>query len=125
LNELLNNRLGDNIENFDRPEWISRLLQSPPNQDLVSMEDIIVVPDTSEKYPDFARVLYCDLDKSLVLLYIMLFIVLDEAIGRPGDNGLIALFVVYVFERFLRMVREDWGKSNLCEKAYVDERFLG
>ena len=69
--------------------------------------------------------LYCSLDFSLVLLYIMFFIVLDEAIGRPADNGLIALFFVYVIERILREVRADWGKSNLCEKAYVDERFLG
>jgi len=36
------------------------------------------------------------------MLYIMSFIVLDEAIGRPGDNGLIALFVVYLIERILR-----------------------
>ena len=58
-------------------------------------------------------------------MYIMFFIILDEAFSRPGDNGLIALFFVYLIERAFRYIRAEWGEKNLCEKAYVDDRFLG
>ena len=122
LNTLLKKHLGDHIQaSAIRPDngW-ARLFQGPPDGD---PEKVVVVVDGAERYPSFEAVLYCSLDSSLVLLYIMFFIVFESAVTFE-DNGLLSLFCVYFIERFLRSLRASWGTGNLSERAYVDDRFL-
>ena len=81
----------------------------------------MVIEDPVEQYPSFQNVLYCSLDLSLVLLYIMFFFFFDILFD---GNGLLSVFAVYVVERLLRYVRAELGERNLCAKAHVDDRFL-
>jgi|APSaa5957512535_1039671.scaffolds.fasta_scaffold555771_1 hypothetical protein len=85
------------------------------------METLAVIEDPSEQYPSFQNVLYCSLDPSLVLLYIMFFFFFDILFS---GNGLLSVFAVYAVERLYRHIRTELGESNLCEKAHVDENFL-
>lgn len=123
LNTLLKKYLGDHITTIIPETGWSRLFQGPPEGDPAASERVVVVVDGAERYPSFEAVLYCSLDSSLVLLYIMFFIVFESAVTFE-DNGLLSLFCVYFIERFLRNLRASWGTSNLSERAYVDDRFL-
>lgn len=88
---------------------------------LATMEKLVVIEDNVEQYPSFQNVLYCSLDGSLVLLYIMFFYFFDMLFD---GNGLLSVFAVWVVERALRALRAELGEKNLCQKAHVDERFL-
>jgi len=66
----------------------------------------------------------CSLDYSLVLIYIMFFMQFEFWWGGHG-NSMLSLFLVYVIERIVRKIRREMGIKNLCNKAHVDERFLG
>jgi hypothetical protein len=85
------------------------------------MDRLVVIEDPVEQYPSFQNVLYCSLDLSLVLLYIMFFYYFDMLFN---GNGLLSVFAVYVVERALRYVRAELGERNLCQRAHVDDRFL-
>jgi hypothetical protein len=85
------------------------------------MEDLVVVEDGAEQYPSFVNMLYCSLDPSLVLLYIMCFFFFDIALNQ---NALLAAFCTYAVERILRYIRASLGENNLCEKGYIEENFL-
>jgi len=82
---------------------------------------VVVIEDPVEQYPSFQNVLYCSLDLSLVLLYIMFFFFFDIIFN---GNGLLSVFAVYCVERVLAYVRAELGERNLCQKAHVDDRFL-
>ena len=82
------------------------LKNPPPALDIAKITEPKVVEDPVEWYPSFDKVLYCSLDVDLLLLYIMFFIVFEIALAR---NSLLSLFLVYLIERFLRMVRIDQG----------------
>ena len=99
------------------------MLQSPPEGLKVTGPDakLNVVSDNTEQYPSFSRLLYGSLDMQLVMLYILLFIFF---LRLSDHNDMLALFIVYFFEQCIRSLRDDWGKSNMCNKTYVDERFL-
>ena len=88
---------------------------------LADMDRLVVIEDPVEQYPSFQNVLYCSLDLSLVLLYIMFFYYFDILFN---GNGLLSVFAVYVVERALRYVRAELGEWNLCQRAHVDDRFL-
>lgn len=79
---------------------------SGPAVDIAGISELLVVEDPVEWYPSFDKVLYCSLDVDLLLLYIMFFIVFEIALAR---NSLLSLFLVYLIERLLRMVRIDQG----------------
>jgi len=99
-------------------------MKTPPsNVNVQSIDKIVVVEDNVEQYPNFYKMLYCSLDYSLVLLYIMLFIIFELMWGGHG-NAMLSIFLVYIVERVLRHVRFEVGKTNLCKKSFVDERFL-
>jgi hypothetical protein len=80
-----------------------------------------VVQDLGERSPGFVRLLYGDLDWSMLDLYIMLFTAFDEWLG---NNSLLALFIVYCIEYVFKWLRHRVGVRNLSAKAYVDDRFL-
>lgn len=126
INQLLKSKLGDNIltDQIKSDTWTERLLRSPPQSiNCEKLEKIMVVEDNVEQYPQFFRMLYCSLDYSLVLLYTMFFLEFEHMWGGNG-NPMLSIFLVYIFERALRYVRGKWSKTNLCNKAHVDERFL-
>jgi len=129
VNELLKGALADNIAQDQikvETAW-SRLVGALPvsGRDqpiaLETLSKLVVIKDPVEQYPSFVNVLYCSLDFSLVLLYIMLFYFLDMLFN---GNSLLSIFAVYVVERVLRYIRAELGERNLCNKAHVDERFL-
>ena len=128
LTKLLKEKLGDRIDpgtQLKVESLASRLLSAPPDGvDVEKLQDLVVVEDKVEQYPSFYKLLYCSLDYTLVLLYIMLFIFFEMLLGDRG-NSLLSLFLVYLVERALRKGRQSTGTDNLCEKAYVDGRFLG
>jgi hypothetical protein len=70
----------------------------------------VVVEDDIERFPSFSSLLYGSLDYSLMVLYILLFIVLQEALGF---NSMLSVFCVYILEKVLREVRSELGQSNL------------
>ena len=132
LNQLLGSYLGDHIGRADIftsrndgcVEMWRRLVRAPPvePEELETREKVLVVEDRWERYPSFEELLYCDLDRSLVLIYIMLFAVFEEAVPA---NGLLSLLCAYVVERILRWRRAEKGVDRLRARAYVGERFLG
>ena len=65
--------------------------------------------------------MYCNLDYSLLILYIMYFIFFIEAFKF---NSLLSLFLVYVIERILRHIRSTIGESTLSKKSYIDQNFF-
>ena len=97
-----------------------RLVRSPPVPP-EELEKVLVVEDPYERYPSFAALLYCDLEWSLVRIYIMLFAVFEELVPA---NGLLSLLCAYVVERILRWRRAEKGAATLRARAYVGERFL-
>jgi hypothetical protein len=66
----------------------------------------MVVEDPDERYPSFEHVLYCSLDYSLLLLYIMYFIVIE---GFVKQNSLLSMLIVYIIERVFREIRKRFG----------------
>ena len=65
--------------------------------------------------------LYRNLDRAMLDLYIMLFITFDEWLI---NNSMLAIFLVWIIERIMRAIRQTMSVSNLSKKAYVDDRFL-
>ena len=90
--------------------------------DIRSLDGPLVVQDLGERSPSFLRLLYKDLDWSMLDLYIMLFTAFDEWLS---DNSLLALFIVYCIQYVYKEIRQRVGVRNLSAKAYVDDRFLG
>jgi hypothetical protein len=91
----------------------------PPSK--AKFESITVVEDPDERYPTFEHVLYCSLDYSMLLLYIMYFMVFEAFIA---SNSLLSIFCVYVIERIIRYARAELGQSQMCKKTYIDQSFL-
>lgn len=131
MNDLLKGKLAGNIKETQikvETAW-SRLIGSLPKVSdrdanpipLETMQELVVIEDPVEQYPRFQNVLYCSLDGSLVLLYIMFFFFFDMLFD---GNSLLSIFAVYCVERVLRYIRAELGERNLCNKAHVDERFL-
>lgn len=78
--------------------------------------------DLGEATPSFVNMLYRDMDRAMLDLYIMLFTAFDEWLG---GNSLLALLIVWCIERVYREIRARLSVRNLSKKAYVDDRFLG
>jgi len=64
--------------------------------------------------------MYCSLDYQLVILYCLVFSLFDRVTG----SSLIAVFIIYVVEKFLWKLRALLGESNLSKKTLIDDRFL-
>lgn len=117
--------LGDGLEakQIKASDWKTRWAGAPPeDEDIGQLSAPLVVQDLGEASPSFVRMLYRDLDRAMLDLYIMLFIAFDEWLG---DNSLLALFLVWCVERVYREIRGRVSVRNLSKKAYVDDRFLG
>lgn len=117
--------LGDALEQqqIKMSTWKTRWAGAPPEGvDVGTLAAPIVVQDVGEGSPGFDRLLYRDMDRAMLDLYIMLFIAFDEWLV---DNSLLALFLVWCIERVYREIRGRVSVRNLSKKAYVDDRFLG
>lgn len=64
--------------------------------------------------------MYQSLDYQLVVLYILWFYFVDLVTMNP----MLAIFVVYLLERGLRMIRTTLGANNLAKKSMLDKKFL-
>merc|ERR1712146_681891 len=95
----------------------TRWARAPPS-DVSHLTEPLVVQDPGEDSPTFARLLYRDMDWTMLDLYIMLFVAFDDWLG----NSLLALFIVYCIECVYRLIRQRVSVSNLSKKAYVDDR---
>ena len=118
--------MGDNIEKgqIKMDSWWTRIMQSPPSgMSVEGLGKVAVVTDNIESYPSFFRILFCNLDYSLVQIYTLLFFQLELFWGDDG-NPLLSLFIVYLVEKILRHIRYSLGCKNMCNKAHVDSRFL-
>ena len=127
INRLLLTKLADNIQQTQicHEEWSNRLFGTIPRNvapmnDLTKMTELKVIQDKVEQYPNFRSVLYCSLDPSLLIMYILFFFVLDKLF----ENTLLAVFFTYLVERLFRFIRSELGENNLVNKAHCDERFL-
>ena len=126
LNQKWKSKLADNImqDQIKSDTWWQRLMKAPPAKiNVQNIDKLYVVEDNVEQYPNFYKMLYCSLDYSLMLLYIMLFMMFELMWGGHG-NAMLSIFLVYIVERILRHIRYEVGKNNLCGKSYVDKRFL-
>ena len=126
ITRLFKSKLADNIgaTQILEDSWYDRLVNSPPDRvDPATLDRLVVVSDKVEQYPSFFKVLFCSLDYSLVMMYALLFCILEEIWGEQG-NSLLSLFIVYIVEQVLRALRQRLGEKNLVKKAFVDERFL-
>mmetsp|Transcript_10387 Transcript_10387/g.17438 ORF Transcript_10387/g.17438 Transcript_10387/m.17438 type:complete len:163 (-) Transcript_10387:14-502(-) len=122
LTEFVQKNIGDNIKQIVSHQWIDRLLQCPPaGYDIAKLKDILVIQDDAEEFPSFTRAMYCNIDYSLLILYIMYFIFFVEAFKF---NSLLSLFLVYVIERVLRHIRSTIGENTLSQKSYIDKNFF-
>jgi hypothetical protein len=121
LNQTLASKLGDHLES-GQIKKLSRgnnLVGAPPSE--VKWDKLMVVEDPDERYPSFEHVLYCSLDYSLLILYIMFFILIEALVKQ---NSLLSMFIVYIIERIFRKIRKDFGRYQMCKKTYVDSCFL-
>jgi len=70
--------------------------------------------------PSFGQILYQNLDFDLVPLYVLWFFFVERWTG----NAPLAIFVVYLLERGLRIIRKVLGKRNLQAKSMIPANFM-
>ena len=124
ISDLLRDKLGDALqsEQIKASSFWTRWARAPPEGvDIGSAAKPYVVQDLHEDSPGFARMMYRDMDRPMLDLYIMLFTAFDEWLDK---NSLLAIFLVYCVELVYQTIRRRLSVQTLSKKAYVDDRFL-
>ncbi|XP_071959676.1 meckelin-like [Antedon mediterranea] len=68
----------------------------------------------------FDRVLFAGNELTLVLFEVLLFCFVDLIF----KDFVLAAIVTFLFMRFIKSIRDSFGRNNLAKKTLVDERFL-
>ena len=79
---------------------MARLMGMPPDGlNLETMQTPVIIRDDGEGSPSFVNMLYRDLDRGMLDLYIMLFVAFDEWLI---DNSMLAIFIVWIIEWIIK-----------------------
>ena len=101
---------------FDKTS-LQRMLNMPPT-------DMSAYKGSAFFYKDpamsFEKVLFLGREFSMLLMDLLVFDLLDIAVG----NSLVSALTTYLFSKAVEYVRFDLGERNIAEKTFVDRRFI-
>lgn len=97
--------------------WSQYLLNVPPFENFNTLKQTQFYKDSESS---FKRTSLVGLDIRLLVGNCLFFFLMD-VIFR---NTAISLFFTFIFEGFMRYVRNNYGEDNISKKTMIDERFL-
>jgi meckelin len=68
----------------------------------------------------FEKVLFLGKEFSMLLMDLLVFDLLDIAVG----NSLVSALTTYLFSKLIEYVRFELGERNISNKTLVDRRFI-
>jgi meckelin len=97
--------------------WEHYLIGFPPVDNLSTLQEPRFYRDPGESYK---RTSLIGLDMRLLVGNALFFYLMHIIF----NNVEIALFFTFLFEGFLRWIRNTYGEDNISKKTMIDERFL-
>ena len=119
-------KIGDRIttDQIQEHTWWTRLMKAPPERigAVENLEKLQVVEDDLEWMHSFTNILMSSLEYSFVMLYILLFFLIDSFIivNRP----LVSIFIIFIIQKLLKNLRRTFGIKNVAKKTFTDECFV-
>ena len=109
-------KIGDRIstDQIQEHTWWTRLMKAPPERigAVENLEKLQVVEDDLEWMHSFTNILMSSLEYSFVMLYILLFFLIDSFIivNRP----LVSIFIIFIIQKLLKNLRRTFGIKNVA-----------